>query len=377
MESLRTARDLLSLEEKWLREFDVVDPFNGNRLEGFLSLKPDHRYGALAIARVNEAVAPQLILGTPKLHYPFNKNGEFLFPPIESLLIYEKLDGTNVLAYRYHDDDGEEYLTYKLRLYPILRNGKWGAFLDMWRGILEEYPSIPSLPSANSCSISFELYGSQNAHLILYETPLACALLFGVTGEGRVRSPKELETLDVPTAELHAELLAENDPVAEYQRFRAESEKKNQKGDDDKIKGTEGTVWYVKPKSEEYVLFKCKPESVEEMHWATGINKAAVEMTCWNLLETEDTLTYEALLPLLLEDYTEREISGFRAHIEECISKVGGEMSFRIRVLEEYEKVGIKLSEDKGAVMRELSAKFARNEMKKVFTIISNHGHSN
>ena len=55
MDSIETAQDLLSLEEKWLREFDVVDPFSGNRLEGFLSLKSDHRYGALAITRVNEA----------------------------------------------------------------------------------------------------------------------------------------------------------------------------------------------------------------------------------------------------------------------------------------------------------------------------------
>ena len=374
MSSLDTARSLLSLEEKWLREFDVVDPFNGNRLEGFLSLKPDHRYGALAITRVNEAAVPQLILGTPKLYYPFNKKGEFLFPPIESLLIYEKLDGTNILAYRYRDESGQEYLTYKLRLYPVLRNGKWGAFLDMWKSLLEVFPSIPRLPSINSCSVSFELYGSQNTHLILYDTALTCALLFGVTGEGKVRSPKELDTLDVPTAELHAELLASNDPVAEYERFRAESEKRNQKSDDEKIRGTEGTVWYVKPKTEEYVLFKCKPESVEEMHWATGINKGAVEMTCWNLLETVDALTYEALFPLLLEDYTERDISGFRSHIEDCISKVSDELRFRFRVLEAYEKVGIELTENKGAVMRELSGVFARNEMKKVFTIISNHG---
>ena len=98
----------------------------------------------------------------------------------------------------------------------------------MWKSILAEFTSIPNLSSLNSCSISFELYGSQNAHLNLYETALTCALLFGVTGEGKVRSPRELKTLDVPTAELHAELLASNGPVAEYDRFRAESEKRNQ-----------------------------------------------------------------------------------------------------------------------------------------------------
>ena len=50
-------------------------------------------------------------------------------------------------------------------------------------------------------------------------------------------------------------------------------------------------------------MWKCKPESVEDIHWATGINKAAVIATCWNALETSDVLNYDVLLPLLLEEY--------------------------------------------------------------------------
>jgi hypothetical protein len=45
----------------------------------------------------------------------------------------------------------------------------------------------------------------------------------------------------------------------------------------------------------ERALFKCKPESVEAIHWNGGINKAAVMATCWNLLETEDFLEYGKL----------------------------------------------------------------------------------
>ena len=48
-EPVRRAAELLNLDDKWLQEFDAEDPFNGNRLEGFLCRKPDHRYGALAI----------------------------------------------------------------------------------------------------------------------------------------------------------------------------------------------------------------------------------------------------------------------------------------------------------------------------------------
>lgn len=73
-ELLALAKQLSGLEEKYLTPFDATDPFNGEtHLEGFLSQRPDHRYGALVITHVGEEPAPQLIYATPKLHYPFGK----------------------------------------------------------------------------------------------------------------------------------------------------------------------------------------------------------------------------------------------------------------------------------------------------------------
>jgi hypothetical protein len=90
----------------------VTDPFNDEvRLEGFLCHRPDHRYGGLALLRVDGRPAPQRIFATPKLHYPFGKGGRFFFPPIQTAHLYEKLDGTKVLAYRYEDADGRRRLT--------------------------------------------------------------------------------------------------------------------------------------------------------------------------------------------------------------------------------------------------------------------------
>jgi hypothetical protein len=107
--ALALATEIIGLDEKWLQPFDVGDPFNDDlRLRGFLCQKPDHRYGALAITHVGDAEAPQLILATPKLHYPFGKDGSFHFPPIKAIQLYEKLDGTNVLAFRYQDGDGQQ-----------------------------------------------------------------------------------------------------------------------------------------------------------------------------------------------------------------------------------------------------------------------------
>jgi hypothetical protein len=365
------ATQLIGLEEKWLQPFDVEDPFNDNlRLRGFLSQKPDHRYGALVITHVGEAEAPQVIFATPKLHYPFGKDGKFHFPPIKKIYLYEKLDGTNVLAYRYRDGEGNWHLTYKLRLAPTLRNSRWGPFLDMWRELLQKHPTIPQLVEANNCHISFEIYGNRNTHLMVYDVDLDVATLFGVRRDASIVPLFKLNLLEVPGATVVGELVAGEDPVAKYAEIRAEMEKRNRPVDDDKLAGIEGTVWYVEEPDGRISMWKCKPESVEEIHWAVGINKKAVIATCWNFLETSDDLRYETLLPLLLEDYQLREIENFRPHIEGCIKEVMREFELKERVLAEYDKLGISIHDDKAAVMRALAQHFRREEMKKVYTLI-------
>ena len=60
------------------------------------------------------------------------------------------------------------------------------------------------------------------------------------------------------------------------------------------------------------------PEGIEEIHWATGINKQAVLATCWNALETVDELSFDTVRPLLLEEYPPEDIDAFRPHIDDC-----------------------------------------------------------
>jgi uncharacterized protein (DUF2267 family) len=158
--------------------------------------------------------------------------------------------------------------------------------------------------------------------------------------------------------------------VAKYAQIRAELEQRIRTTDDDKLMGIEGTVWYVQEPGGRVTMWKCKPESVEAIHWAGGINKAAVLATCWNLLETEEDLRYETLLPLLLEEYTIEEIENFRPHIDACIREVHAALEFRDRVLAEYEKIGLSIHTHKAEVMRALSAHFRRDEMKKVYAVL-------
>ncbi len=370
-QSVSIATQLIGLDAKWLQPFDVDDPFNDKlRLRGFVCQKPDYRYGALAITHVGEAEMPQVVLATPKLHYPFGKDGFFHFLPIKSIHLYEKLDGTNVLAYRYRDGDGQWRLTYKLRLSPTLRNSRWGPFLDMWRELLRTHSTIPQLVEANGCHISFEMYGARNPHLVLYERDLAVAALFGVARDASVIPLHKLKTLGVPGASLFGEIAAGEDAVARYGEIRVQMEQRNKPADDEKLTGIEGTVWYVEEPGGRVTLWKCKPESVEAIHWALGINKKAVIATCWNLLETSDDLSYETLLPMLAEEYELPDIKAFRPHIDECISQVKQDFEFKERALEMYDKLGVSIHADKAAAMRALSKRFPRGEMKKVYAII-------
>ena len=372
---LATAVKLTGVDASYLQPFDVADPFNENLpLRGFLSQRPDHRYGGLAITHVGGVPAEQFIPATPKLHYPFGKDGKFHFPRVQRIHVYEKFDGTNVLAYRYADGEGRLRLTYKLRLSPVLRNSRFGPFLDLWREILARHPNISKLAEANACSISLEMYGKRNAHLILYENDLDAAVLFGVDQKSAIVAPCRLALLGVPAAPLACELSAGDDPVAKYAEVRAAMEMRNRPAEDDKLTGTEGTVWYVEDPSGHLSMWKCKPESVEEIHWAVGINKKAVLATCWNFLETSDHLTYAALLPLLLEEYTPEDVEKYRGNIEQSIAAVQVEFEFREQVLAKYDALaaqGLSIHTDKGAVMRELSKQFERSEMKKVFSAIS------
>ena len=120
-------------------------------------------------------------------------------------------------------------------------------------------------------------------------------------------------------------------------------------------------------------LWKCKPESIEEIHWATGINKQAVLATCWNALETVDELSFDTVRPLLLEEYPPEDIDAFRPHIEECIAAVRAELDFRERVVAAYEAIraeGLSFPADKAAVMRLLAPRFTKNEMRRVYAAL-------
>ncbi|MBD3261916.1 MAG: hypothetical protein GF334_09670, partial [Candidatus Altiarchaeales archaeon] len=189
MNEHQKAATLLDVDAEELSFFSVGDPFNPpNTIEGFLCKRSDHRYGALVLFQVNgQEVPPEVIYGTPKQRYPFKmRRGErnYLWPKdIKAIKAYEKLDGTNILAYSYQDAEGNRFITFKTRLTPVVRNGLHASHKDLWKNLLEDRQDISEAAqqASESLSLAFEMYGNMNPLLISYDTPLEAVVIFGVS----------------------------------------------------------------------------------------------------------------------------------------------------------------------------------------------------
>lgn len=366
-------------------EFCEVDPFNPqNTVEGFISRKPNEYYGALIITKINDKTVPeQLIFGSPKMHYPFDSlqdgTRRYKFPVVKDIEVYEKIDGSNVVSYLYTDGDSE-FMTHKLRLRPFMANSRFGNFLDMWNEVATKYfETIREMIKSWHCNISWEIYGGRNTHLIVYKNALDIALLFGVTNTGRILSPTDLGLAkrdnysNLGLLPLVSRLdNIDHDYINNYERIQKELDAKLQKieGEEHYI-GTEGTVWYLHFLDGQCLQIKCKPETVEAIHFATGgLSKNTIIATCWNAFENVDTLTLDFVKQLLLEEYAADKIEANAELIQKCIDLVSSEMEFRQKVLTEYRNLGMNVLLNKREVMRVLSEKFNKNKMRKVYSLI-------
>lgn len=332
--------------------------------------RSDHRYGALVIFEVNEEKTEQIVWCTPKLHYPFNKNGEFIWPPINELTSFVKLDGTNILAYSYQYK-GKEFVSFKTRLGPVLSDMAFGLFKSMWEEYTEDNSWVKEVIDANpNFNLSFELYGARNPITIEYSIPLEVSLLFGVRkNDGAVRTPLELNILDntkVPTYHI----LGKEQPTDHYQYFREQMSDINAK----KLL-QEGMVFYVHDGGPSRIMFKCKPEEIEKIHWAASgyIPKNAIWTTLINAFETEENPTKEYIRELLLEEFTDQQINKSIPRIRKLYFEVKSHMEITKSINELYFKAreeGFDVAKDKAATFRFLSQFFKKDQMKKVASIV-------
>lgn len=384
---------LLDVKPDVLTEFEVEDTFNpGNRIAGVLCRQSDHRYGALVITSVNGCdVDPQMIYCTPKLHYPFGSTDEgdrkYHWPKdVKQVEVYIKLDGTNLNAYSYADASGKRFMTFKTRLVPVVQESRFGSFASMWQEILDANPSlVPALSAVleGKYTVSFEMYGYRNRHLILYPEALDAKMLFFVDQKDGTPHPPSMWPEQHPWMLTPNAALNTPEGLTEFynqKRDEAEAQNKKVKGDegDDLIEGMEGFIFYVLDGKGRWNLEKCKPPSIEDIHW-TGdtIPLSRIMPTAWNGLEScpDGVLTVEYVRQLLLEEFAEHTVNASQLRIERAVQSVNASALWRERVREAYLATGLNMTTDgKAPVMRALSKGFSGPEMKRVYSALKSLG---
>jgi hypothetical protein len=399
MEDKTLVAELLDVPESVLNEFVEEDAFNdkspgnGNRIYGFISHQNDHRYGAMVVLAINSVrTEPQIIYATPKLKYPFSRTGEgedraYKFPAFVKVNVYEKLDGTNVCAYSYADAEGKRYVTFKTRLKPVLGNSKFGPFRELWNEMLVKYPELREPPKVLSGeqTLSFELFGYRNPHLIAYTVDLDTRLLFGVKQDDHsVLLPEHIDLPDAVKLKAEATCTSKENLVSFYEKLREDVDRHNKALDDETIEGSEGYIFYVlRADNGLWDQFKCKGETVETIHWASDFLPMSVIMpTTWNALEScegVDEVPYlvEYVRKLLAEEFTPQQITKSSERIHKAVNMVIKRAAWRDEVATAYKAAGLTFDKDgKGAVMRAISKHFDKKQMKDVFNALKELGYA-
>lgn len=323
-------------------EFSGTDPFNPqNHVEGQISFSRDKRYGALQIKNINGEPADQpLIFGTPKIAYPFGLGHNYRFPSAERIYRFRKYDGTNIFMYRYKNN-GREYITFKVRLFPFLR----GRYITMWRHILRKYQQVTDLfkMNPNATGFSFELYGADNPHMIQYkDVKLDIVLLFGLHGMQRqIVMNTDLKTGDIPKAAQLGTL--EKDYVWHYEQEQQDLDRRLEfiglnESQAPMFRGEEGSIWYLKLKdTSEVRMYKCKPHRIEQVHWTqaqTQLSPTVIWATLLKAFENWENPGLDEVIAILNEDYPIHQITISIERIEQMLNTAKNAANTRKKIWE-------------------------------------------
>jgi len=360
--------------------FCETDPFNPrNTVAGYICRIPDYRYGMLLITEVNgKMVFPQKIYGTPKIHYPFTKETRnYNFPKdIKEVLIYPKYDGTNVLRYIYRDQEGMPYRTFKTRLMPFLNDGKFGNFFQLWNELLKDNELWNLTSTFSSQTLSFEMYGYRNPHLVRYPFGLKTTLLFEIEN-GEVIPPIKNKS---PYANQPVARITDKETLIDfYEKLRKETEENNKptgNTEDQIIDGIEGYIFYVHT-ADSWIQFKCKPETIEQIHFANSgyLAKETILHAAWRVVESFGDVSIDGIKQMLEEDYSAELINNASVKIEKVYAFVSKKLFTRSKVEYIYDSAPVKLKvAGKNEVMKYLSFYFQKNEMPGAFQALQELG---
>lgn len=370
--------------------FEMTDPFNPQNKVAGIIYRTNDKYGSMLIKTVNGKSCEQFIHATPKFLYPGNSHSsknykKGLFPQFFSITIYDKLDGTNIFMFKYKDESGKYFVSFKTRLVPFLKASGFKDWILMWNKMEEKYKekfdllkSVLLDANENISGFAFEMYGSANKILVEYPVPLDIAMLYHIDTSGNIHDPEEsnasickhvippLKTEDIilPKPNVISKFFNGEDPDNYYSNMIDCYESKFLENE-----SAEGCVFYIQT-SEKTIAWKCKPPSVIaaqcEGNKMVGYKDAYT--TALNAMESVDSIDDlgKETYALLAETYEEMIIELSKERIDEAIKDARAYVLFRKEVVEKFKTLGLKWNnitlkssrEEKGAVMRPMMKEY-------------------
>ncbi|MDW8268381.1 MAG: hypothetical protein RMN24_04370 [Anaerolineae bacterium] len=372
---------------RYWEPFQVTSP-GGIPFAGYVCRQESEKLGMLAVIELAGQERLEFIAGMPKIPYPYRSEGEGrpqLVIPVPSDIVDArftlKLDGTAILFYALKDTDGRVLeVIPRTRLQPVLTASRWGDWWALLHAVLPDRSPVEQAVRVEDVVLVFELWGARNPHLVRYETPLALTLHTGIRQYRpisflRLRDLAERYGFDlVPTlevAEPHAEGLAQA-----YRRWQERMETANQEAAARVGPGTfvqEGTVLILST-VETAIYYKCKPPSIEEIHWTTApsLSKPLILQTLHKMLENGYDFAGgrpEDVQAILAAEFDPHEVTAATDLIARTWTEFVTELERRERLRRLVEASGLDVS-DLPNLMRHLAAYYPRHEMGWVYATV-------
>jgi hypothetical protein len=274
-------------KRRW-QPFDVVSP-GGIPFSGYLCRDESEKLGMLAVTAVANEERLEFIYAMPKIHYPYHKEQDGsvrLVIPIQKNIsdarFTLKLDGTAIIFYPLTDAQGNVLeVIPRTRLQPVLQPSRWGDWNALLHDVLPDRAPVEEAIRTQKVTLVFELWGYRNPHLVQYDTPLALTLHTAV----RHKKPVSYRLLAdiarryqldlIPTLEVGK---PDSEGLAQaYRRWQERMEAKNQAAGED-VFLEEGAILMLSTR-DTAVYWKCKPPTIEEIHWTADANVGKTDIS--------------------------------------------------------------------------------------------------
>jgi hypothetical protein len=287
---------ITDVSAKHWQPFDATSP-GGIRFAGYLCRQESDKLGLLAVTTLDGQPRLEFIPAMPKIHYPYVQDREGRLQvsiPVPINIVDArftvKLDGTAIIFYPLTDAEGQTLeVVARTRLLPVLAPSRWGDWHGLLAEALPDRTPVEAAVREQHVVLAFELWGYRNPHLVRYDQPLALTLHTAIRHRKLMSHQRLVDIAQryglalAPTLEVAAP--DADGLAAAYRRWQARLEAENQAAGQD-VFVQEGAILALST-VETATYWKCKPPSIEEIHWQADqhISREIVRQALLKLLE--------------------------------------------------------------------------------------------